>query len=105
MAFSDVSADLKLNMDKPNDYWSRRFVESSKNLGLPNSLLLRQTLDTALEEYLLIRKLVGDMTKANTGTISTENTCKYAEVDTRYTWNRIVELNDYYYRATGHETI
>jgi transposase len=53
---------LKLQMDKPNDYWSRRFVESLKTLpGL--TPLLRQVLDTGLEEYLLIRKLVGDMTK------------------------------------------
>ena len=53
---------LKLQMDKPKDYWSRRFVESLKNLpGL--TPLLRQVLDTALEEYLMIRKLVGNMTK------------------------------------------
>src|SRR5260221_8735099 len=53
---------LKLEMDKPNEYWSRRFVESLKTLpGLTR--LLRQALNTALEEYLLIRKLVGDMTK------------------------------------------
>jgi transposase len=53
---------LKLKMDKPNDYWSCRFIESLKTLpGL--TPLLRQTLDTALEEYLFIRKLVGDMTK------------------------------------------
>lgn len=53
---------LKLKMDKPNEYWSRRFIESLKTLpGL--TPLLRQTLDTALEEYLMIRKLVGDMTK------------------------------------------
>ena len=49
-------------MDKPNDYWSRRFIESLKALpGL--TPLLRQALDTALEEYLMIRKLVGNMTK------------------------------------------
>jgi transposase len=53
---------LKLKMDKPNEYWSRRFVESLKTLpGL--TPLLRQALDTALEEYLMIRKLVGNMTK------------------------------------------
>jgi transposase len=53
---------LKLKMDKPNEYWSRRFVESLKTLpGL--TPLLRQALDAALEEYLLIRKLVGNMTK------------------------------------------
>lgn len=53
---------LKLKMDKPNDYWSCRFIESLKTLpGL--TPLLRQTLDMALEEYLFIRKLVGDMTK------------------------------------------
>lgn len=53
---------LKLKMDKPNDYWSRRFLESLQ--ALPDiTPLLRQTLDIALEEYLFIRKLVGDMTK------------------------------------------
>jgi len=53
---------LKMKMDKPNDYWSRRFIESLKTL--PDlTPLLRQALDTALEEYLFIRKLVGDMTK------------------------------------------
>ena len=53
---------LKLIMDKPNDYWSRRFVESLKTLpGL--TPLLGQVLETALEEYLLIRRLVGDMTR------------------------------------------
>lgn len=53
---------LKLKMDKPNDYWSRRFVESLKALpGL--TPLLGQVLETALEEYLLIRRLVGDMTR------------------------------------------
>jgi transposase len=53
---------LKLQMDKPKDYWSRRFVESLKTLpGL--SPLLRQVLDAGLEEYLFIRKLVGNMTR------------------------------------------
>ena len=53
---------LKLKMDKPNDYWSRRFVESLKTLpGL--TPLLRQSLDRHMEEYLFIRKLVGNMTK------------------------------------------
>jgi transposase len=53
---------LKLKMDKPNDYWSRRFIESLKTLPGITSLL-RQSLDIELEEYLLIRKLVGNMTK------------------------------------------
>lgn len=53
---------LELKMGKPNDYWSRRFIESLKTLASLTPLL-RQTLDTALEEYLFIRKLVGDMTK------------------------------------------
>jgi len=52
---------LKLNMDKPKDYWSRRFVESIRKLPCPTPYL-RQALDTALEEYLLIRKLVGSTT-------------------------------------------
>jgi len=53
---------LKLKLDKPNDYWSRRFVESLKQLPCQTPSL-RQALDTALEEYLLIRKLVGTVTK------------------------------------------
>jgi transposase len=53
---------LKLKMDKPNDYWSLRFVESLRKLPCQTPSL-RQALDMALEEYLLIRKLVGDMTK------------------------------------------
>jgi transposase len=53
---------LKLNMNKPNDYWSRRFVESIRML-LCQTPYLRQALDTSLEEYLLIRKLVGATTK------------------------------------------
>ena len=53
---------LKLKMDKPSEYWSRRFVESLKTLsGL--TPLLRQSLDVKLEEYLFIRNLVGNMTK------------------------------------------
>ncbi len=53
---------LKMNMDKPNEYWSRRFVESIRLLPCPTPYL-RRALDTALEEYLLIRKLVGGSTK------------------------------------------
>lgn len=53
---------LKLKMDKPNDYWSLRFIESLKKLTCQTPIL-RQALDMALEEYLLIRKLVGNMTK------------------------------------------
>jgi len=53
---------LKMKMDKPNDYWSCRFVESLRKLPCQTPSL-RQALDMALEEYLLIRKLVGNMTK------------------------------------------
>jgi transposase len=53
---------LKLEINKPNDYWSRRFVESIRKLPCQTAYL-RQALDTALEEYLLIRKLVGTTTK------------------------------------------
>jgi transposase len=53
---------LKLDMDKPNDYWSRRFVESIMKLPCQTEAL-RQTLNTAIEEYLFIRKLVGAATK------------------------------------------
>ncbi len=53
---------LKLSMDKPNDHWNRRFVETIRLLPCQTEYL-RQALDTALEEYLLIRKLVTVTTK------------------------------------------
>jgi transposase len=53
---------LELKMDKPNDYWSLRFVESLRKMPCQTPSL-RQALDMALEEYLFIRKLVGGMTK------------------------------------------
>jgi transposase len=53
---------LKLSMDKPNDHWSRRFVESIRLLPCQTEYL-RQALNTSLEEYLLIRKLVSAATK------------------------------------------
>ena len=55
-------SDLKLELDKPNDYWSRRFVESIRKLPCKTTAL-RQALDTALEEYLFIRKLLSTTTK------------------------------------------
>ena len=91
-------------MDKPNDYWSRRFIESLKTLPSLTPLL-RQALDTALEEYLFIRKLVGDMTKQIRALSTQKSFAHVTEFDTRYTWNRVAKLNGYYHRTTGHETI
>jgi transposase len=53
---------LKLEYKKPNEYWSRRFVESLRNLSCKTQTL-RQALDTAMTEYLLIRNLVTVVTK------------------------------------------
>jgi transposase len=53
---------LKLEYDKPKEYWSRRFVESLRNLPCKTQEL-RQALDTAMTEYLFIRKLVTVVTK------------------------------------------
>ena len=53
---------LKLDIDKPKDYWSRRFVEVIRRLPCQTQWL-RQALDVALDEYLFIRSLVGASTK------------------------------------------
>jgi transposase len=53
---------LKLNIDKPKDYWSSRFVEVIRLLPCQTQWL-RQALDAALNEYLFIRSLVGASTK------------------------------------------
>jgi transposase len=53
---------LKLDLDKPNDYWSKRFVESILKIPCKTDAL-RQSLETAMEEYLFIRKLVSAATK------------------------------------------
>lgn len=53
---------LKPDMDKPKDYWSRRFVEHILKLPCQTEAL-QQALQTAMEEYLFIRKLVGSTTR------------------------------------------
>lgn len=51
----------KLPANKPTNYWSRRFIESLRQLT-DESEPLRQTLDIALEQYLFVRKLLGQAT-------------------------------------------
>ena len=53
---------LPTEVDQANKYWSRRFITSLKELAC-DTVYLRQTLDLAIEEYLLIRKLLGLATK------------------------------------------
>ncbi len=53
---------LKLEAGKPQQYWSRRFMESLRQLPCETQPL-RQALDIALEEYLSVRKLLSDVTK------------------------------------------
>jgi transposase len=53
---------LKLEADKPQCYWSRRFIESLRQLSCETKPL-RQALDIAIEEYLLVRKLLSVVTK------------------------------------------
>ena len=56
--FSSLSVDT----DKPKQYWSRKFVESLKQLDC-GSKPLREALDIAIEEYILIRQLLTKATK------------------------------------------
>jgi len=53
---------LEAEADKPKQYWSRRFIESLKQLPC-GTVPLRQALDIAIEEYLLVRKLLSHATK------------------------------------------
>ena len=53
---------LEADLDKPKQYWSRRFIESLKKMDC-STPWLRQALDLAIEEYLLIRKLLSLATK------------------------------------------
>jgi len=53
---------LEAEVDTPTQYWSRRFIESLKKLPC-ETMPLRQALDLAIEEYLLIRKLLSFVTK------------------------------------------
>lgn len=48
---------LKLDADKPKQYWTRRFIESLRRLPCENELL-RHALDLATDEYLSVRKLL-----------------------------------------------
>jgi transposase len=53
---------LKLEQDRPQQYWSHRFTESLKQLPMETEIL-RQTLYIAIEEYLLVRKLLRQTTQ------------------------------------------
>jgi transposase len=53
---------LKVDADKPKQYWTRGFVESLRRLPCENESL-RHALDLAIEEYLSVRKLLMDATK------------------------------------------
>jgi transposase len=53
---------LKLDADKPKQYWTRRFIESLRLLTCENKSL-RQALDLAIDEYLSVRKLLMSATK------------------------------------------
>lgn len=53
---------LKVEASREKQYWSNRFVTLLKQLDC-GSKYLRQTLDLALEEFILIRKLVTEATR------------------------------------------
>ena len=53
---------LKLKEEKVEQYWSHRFITSLQQLPC-GTLPLRQALDTAIEEYILIRNLLSNITK------------------------------------------
>lgn len=53
---------LKLDVDKPKQYWSKKFIDSLKQLPC-GSDYLRQALNIAIEEYLLVRKLLSYATR------------------------------------------
>lgn len=48
---------LKLDADRPKQYWSKRFIESLRNLKVTDDGL-KQTLELAIDEYLGIRELL-----------------------------------------------
>jgi len=50
-------SSLKLDADKPKQYWTRRFLESLRRLPCENESL-RHALDLAIDEYLSVRKLL-----------------------------------------------
>jgi transposase len=53
---------LRLDTDKPKQYWSCRFMESLKQLPC-ESEPLQKALEIAIKEYLLVRELLTDATK------------------------------------------
>ncbi len=55
-------SSLKLDADKPKQYWTRRFIESLRRLPCENESL-RHALDLAIDEYLSVRKLLMIATK------------------------------------------
>ncbi len=48
---------LKLEAEKPKQYWSKKFIESLRKLPVTNDGL-KQTLEIAIDEYLAIRMLI-----------------------------------------------
>jgi transposase len=58
LMFSGLTADV----DKPKQYWSRKFIGLLKQLNC-GSEPLRQALNLAIDEYLLIRQLLTTATK------------------------------------------
>jgi transposase len=58
LMFSGLSVDT----DKPKQYWSRKFIESLRQLDC-GSKSLREALDLAMEEYILVRQLLTKATK------------------------------------------
>lgn len=55
-------SDLTVNVEKSKQYWSRKFIESLRQLDC-GSEPLRQALDLAIDEYVLIRQLLTAATK------------------------------------------
>jgi transposase len=53
---------LKLDADKPQQYWSCRFIETLRQKPCETQSL-RYALDTAIEEYLQVRKILSHTTK------------------------------------------
>jgi hypothetical protein len=53
---------LKLDAEKSQKYWGRRFLEILRQMPCETQPL-RYALDTAVEEYLHVRKLLGQTTK------------------------------------------
>ncbi|WPV63902.1 IS110 family transposase [Chitinophaga sp. LS1] len=53
---------LKLDVDKPQQYWSRKFIATLQSLSCQTESL-KMALNIALEEYLLVRKLLSVATK------------------------------------------